>query len=241
MTRVRVQNGYKCNNSNPRKGGLQDGEDPPDSMSDAEESVVAEDTLSENGFPTSPLISAPTPGLDRKISRRRRLTNFLLMRGHRRGHKHHDNTHRRKKHHRWIRRKPSHVISSSSTSSSMSDDSSMDSEEDSVGSLEDERIGRPPMCGASYSDWGVPSANSYNVRQFDYKQTKQKDESANPSFYELCATDTYCSPSRMDRIFEHIEVRSNEVEYYTITVGDNSLTPTFAILLNILLQPSIPL
>ncbi len=201
-------------NNNSRKGGIQFGEDPPDSSSEAGESVAAEDTLFENGFPPSPLLSVPKPGSERKLGRRRRLTNFLLRRGNHRKRQKHHHAYTRKKHRGWIRRRRSRANSNSSSSSSLG--SFVESEEDRIGSLQDERIGRPPMCGASYGDWSIPGANSYSVRQYGYKQTKEKGFSATPSFYELCAIDTYCSPSRMDRIFEHVEVRTIEQSIITV-------------------------
>ncbi len=209
MASVRTPSATKSNNYS-RKGGIRFGEDPPDSSSEEGESVVADDILCDNEFPPPPLIADPTPGSYRKLGRRRRLTNFLLRRGRHQGGKKYDGTHTRKKHRGWIRRKRSPVTSSLSSD----DDSSTGSDEDSIGRLQDERIGRPPMCGASYADWGVPGADSYSVRQYDYKQTKEKDFSCGPSFYELCAVDTYCSPSRMDCIFEHVEVRINKWSIY---------------------------
>ncbi len=189
--------------------------------------MLAEDVLSENGFPPSPLPSVPKPGSERKLSRRRRLTNFLLRRGHHRSTRKHHHGHPRKKHRGWIKRRQPRANSSGSSSSSLA--SSLGSEEDRIGSLEDERIGRPPMCGASYGDWSVPGADSYSVRQYDYKQTKEKGFSATPSFYELHAIDTYCSPSRMDRIFEHVEVRRIEQSIIILLIM-NRLTFPFSLL-----------
>ncbi len=198
---VRTQSSAINSNKYSRKVTMQC-EDVPDSSSEAGESVLADDVLCDDELPPSPFLG-PTPGSYRKLSRRRRFADFLLRRGRRGRRKKHVGTHPRKKHRGWIRKKRSPA----SLSSSSSDDaSSGGSDSDSLDSLQDGRIGRPPMCGASYSDWEVPEADSYNVRQYDYKRTKRKDSSCGPPFYELCAVDTYCSPSRMDRIFEHIEV-----------------------------------
>jgi hypothetical protein len=138
---------------------------------------------------------APVAGATAKLSRRRRLQNFLTA-----------SKFRARRRERLRRRRP---LDGGYSSSSDDSDGSMS------GNLADmEQIGRPPKCGASYSkgcdehtegaSWLDERGSSFSVRSVGYARTRVKMPSGD-ALYDLAAIDAYHSPRRINEIVHLVE------------------------------------